>query len=511
MVWTSPHTGDNRSTVRRDSPAGASTARALSDLMPIRDAGRLTVEQGVVTALDPYAEAILGHDRTFVGAPVETVRLPTTVLDLLRHAEDAAAGEPVERTELSRLLDADGEPTLVEITVNRGPRRGDAVVLRLQEVRRADALDKRREVRATTAALMATATDLAKLGSYEWDLDDGTSWNSPAFLAIHGLDPEDPSGALGAREYLRLVHPDDRARIQRLTARVGDGAEAIALVEWRIVRPDGVVRRVRCKAEIVGAGGGRAGRVVGTIQDVTDADSSDIGIGLHLALAAAVVAWPDGPRPAQQMLSQIANSLAARAAVLWTIGRDPTLLRCRRCWSRDGNAASDALDALASESAFRRGEGLPGRVWAERRPVSGTGLEHRLGYVRRTFDLGPGFEEQLGFPVESGTELIGVVELYFGDAPPLSTILNSTLAAVGDQLGAFFAAHVDHFGYTPLTDREQEVLQLAADGGTIASLAATMDISESTVKTHLEHLHAKLGVTCRSAAVAEGFRAGLIQ
>jgi PAS domain S-box-containing protein len=61
-----------------------------------------------------------------------------------------------------------------------------------------------------------------------------------------------------------------------------------------------------------------------------------------------------------------------------------------------------------------------------------------------------------------------------------------------------------------LTPREQEVLQLAADGGSTRTIAEVLVISPTTVKTHLEHVYDKLGVRDRGAAVAEGLRNGLI-
>jgi len=62
-----------------------------------------------------------------------------------------------------------------------------------------------------------------------------------------------------------------------------------------------------------------------------------------------------------------------------------------------------------------------------------------------------------------------------------------------------------------LTDRELEVLRLVAAGTTNRETARTLFISEATVKTHLLHTYAKLGVRDRAAAVAEAYKRGLFQ
>ena len=63
----------------------------------------------------------------------------------------------------------------------------------------------------------------------------------------------------------------------------------------------------------------------------------------------------------------------------------------------------------------------------------------------------------------------------------------------------------------PLSQREFEVLELVARGATNREAAAKLFISEATVKTHLLHIYAKLGVSDRAAAVAEGFQRGLLR
>jgi DNA-binding NarL/FixJ family response regulator len=62
----------------------------------------------------------------------------------------------------------------------------------------------------------------------------------------------------------------------------------------------------------------------------------------------------------------------------------------------------------------------------------------------------------------------------------------------------------------PLSARELEVLELVSRGATNREAAAKLFISEATVKTHLLHVYAKLGVNDRAAAVGAAFDRGLL-
>ena len=61
-----------------------------------------------------------------------------------------------------------------------------------------------------------------------------------------------------------------------------------------------------------------------------------------------------------------------------------------------------------------------------------------------------------------------------------------------------------------VSQRELEVLQLIASGATNREVAERLFVSEATVKTHLLHIYAKLGVNDRAAAVGAAFEKGLL-
>ncbi|GHD71756.1 DNA-binding response regulator [Streptomyces mirabilis] len=61
-----------------------------------------------------------------------------------------------------------------------------------------------------------------------------------------------------------------------------------------------------------------------------------------------------------------------------------------------------------------------------------------------------------------------------------------------------------------LSAREREVLALVAKGTSNREIARVLFISEATVKTHLTHVYAKLGVNDRAAAVAVAYDRGIL-
>ena len=66
-------------------------------------------------------------------------------------------------------------------------------------------------------------------------------------------------------------------------------------------------------------------------------------------------------------------------------------------------------------------------------------------------------------------------------------------------------------GHDKPSPRERGVVQLIAEGLSAPQIGRTLHLSTATVKTHLQHIYGKLGVSERAAAVAEAMRRGLLE
>jgi len=153
------------------------------------------------------------------------------------------------------------------VTVNAGPIRDELgeveyVVLSMIDVtdRRAQTAELERQL-----DLFQKAEDIAKVGAWEYTVENEELWWSDEVARIHGTeDGETPS----VEEAFAFYHPEDRPRLEACFERAVERGEPYEL-ELRITDADGVERWVRTRGEPQFEDG-EVVRVRGTIQEITD-------------------------------------------------------------------------------------------------------------------------------------------------------------------------------------------------------------------------------------------------
>lgn len=114
---------------------------------------------------------------------------------------------------------------------------------------------------------LAEAEQLAQLGSWERDLIGGQVWWSDELYRIFGLAPNQSPPSYQA--LLERIHPDDRAHVDQTIERTVADRGGFRM-QIRILRPDKRVRVLQSRGEVLVDTAGRAIKIVGTAQDITD-------------------------------------------------------------------------------------------------------------------------------------------------------------------------------------------------------------------------------------------------
>lgn len=238
------------------------------------------------------------------------------------------------------------------------------------------------------------------------------------------------------------------------------------------------------------------------------AADAERGLAAVLAVLQTLRAWDCFEQGGERLLSDLASALELEAGALWLPHEDE--LVARAIWTAPG-INREPLESAVRALRFRPGVGLPGRAWLRREPISRAAAAAADGGPRERHCLPGDLHASLAIPAVVAGEVLAVLELYSASPVELTERLTQVLTALGDELGSFFAHRRGELKPSPLTKREHDVLALAAVGLTVGKICERLTISPSTVKTHLEHIYAKLEVSNRTSAVAYALRVGLIQ
>ncbi|HBG05161.1 MAG: hypothetical protein A2075_02760 [Geobacteraceae bacterium GWC2_58_44] len=110
------------------------------------------------------------------------------------------------------------------------------------------------------------AQEIAKLGSWTYDMSGRISWSDELYR-IYGASPE--TFTPNADSFLDLIHPDDRSAMQAWIDAFSAGERPGELV-FRTILPDGTVRFISGRGELVADFGDRQIHLAGTAQDITE-------------------------------------------------------------------------------------------------------------------------------------------------------------------------------------------------------------------------------------------------
>src|SRR6185503_16837494 len=111
------------------------------------------------------------------------------------------------------------------------------------------------------------AETIGRAGSWEWDFVTQRGTWSPGLFRLLGIDVHESNASLAS--FLGLVHAADRDRVHQAVRRsIHDGIPF--QTDFRLVRPDGEELMLLARGEVIRDHRHQIGRIMGSVQDVTE-------------------------------------------------------------------------------------------------------------------------------------------------------------------------------------------------------------------------------------------------
>jgi PAS domain S-box-containing protein len=496
------------------SAEGSVTSWADSVLEAAFDAIITVESDGLIVECNRQAERLFGYSHgDLIGHSLADLIAPSDDRDASLSAQErfARAAEPTKldrRRELRAVHQGGGEFPVEFMLVRAGTSQGHLVAF-VRDMTTARAAE---QSSLGMERLLARAERLARMGSWSLNLQTGEALWSDELFRLQGFDPGsvEPSIEL----LLRIVHAEDRDRIEALLTTVVEDAEQILEREqhfgYRTVGSDGSIREMEARGRVEADGRGAPALWVGSTRDVTDQRISERELQAHYAIGQALSDWESFEEGVVMLLRRVGTALGFGVGSLWTRNADSGRLTCRAFWSAPGVDPAE-FERTTRATEFCSGDGVPGRAWKSEHPVFTDDI--REDVTARCGELADalGLRSGIAFPASGPDGTLAVLSFYSFERLAPSDHLTRTLVAIGRELGRFLASRRVELGPLPLSRRELQVLKLAAEGHNGPRIGELLFVSPATVKTHFENIYEKLGVSDRTAAVAYALRIGLLR
>ncbi|HEX2167437.1 MAG TPA: ATP-binding protein [Longimicrobiales bacterium] len=170
------------------------------------------------------------------------------------------------------------------------------------------------------------------------------------------------------------------------------------------------------------------------IRDLTEVKRAENLIAAEHAVTRVLAESHTLDAAAPQVLQAIGERLGWAMGVFWIVDAGSDILRIVGTWHEPGAELETFMEAT-SGGAFRRTEGLPGRVWSSGAPAWVDDVVKDALFPRADAARAAHLHGAVAFPVRAGAELLGVVEFFHHERLRPDEDLLAALEVIGGDIG----------------------------------------------------------------------------
>jgi two-component system cell cycle sensor histidine kinase/response regulator CckA len=223
---------------------------------------------------------------------------------------------------------------------------------------------------------------------------------------------------------------------------------------------------------------------IGIVRDITQRKRIERVRKLRSKIARVLAESRSLGEAAPQILQIVGERSGWSVGAFWLVHEPLHRLRCVAAWSADPRNGQSFRDA-SRKATFERGVGLPGRVWAEGRPVGVANLSAEPELQRAEAASREGLRQGCAVPVVSEGNVVAVLEFANQEALlPDATALR-VLLDIGGQLAEFIRQKRAEQFLRDKNDLYESLLDALSELGTGVSI-----VERASGSPHLRHVYA---------------------
>jgi diguanylate cyclase (GGDEF)-like protein/PAS domain S-box-containing protein len=304
------------------------------------------------------------------------------------------------------------------------------------ERRRAQAeLDVARGRLREREAGLHRAQVMAKLGHVITGADGVFESWSETLPSLIGVEPSQMPKS--TREWLDLLHPDDRERMRSASIEAGVKGTRVD-IEYRLRRPDGAWMHIQQVIEPMPEQSAAAEPEpwFSTLQDVTERRRAEQLIKLEHAVVSRLADADNASEGLKAVIRAVCETEGWECGRYLRVDDQHGVLRLGDAWSVE-SPAIERFIAGAGTVTYAPGVGLAGQVWQSGQPLWISDIDKDARVVQQALAHETGLHGAFFFPVTSEGRTIGVLAFNSRNVREPEERLVQAISVIGSQIGQF--------------------------------------------------------------------------
>jgi PAS domain S-box-containing protein len=266
------------------------------------------------------------------------------------------------------------------------------------------------------------------------DTQGRVTFLNPVAQALTGWTQSEAQGQ-PLQDVFNIIHEQTRKPVENPVAQVIREGVIVGLGNHAVlIARDGTERPIDDSAAPIRDEQGTMKGVVLVFRDISERRRAERLRNVRLSTTQILVQSSSLQEAAPGLLRSIGEGLGWEVGTLWRVDQDAEVLRCEQVWHTPSVQVPE-FEALTREQLFAPGIGLPGRVWADRKPAWIADVIVDPNFPRAPVADREGLHGAFAFPVLLGGEVLGVVEFFsHGIREPDDDVLEMA-ATIGGQIG----------------------------------------------------------------------------